>query len=103
MLCKLWLANLMLGLREQTVYLCLKSTHFICVAPIYKPHIVCSDGDGMHGSISPDAINFTIKYMMGGGVSGLMQSLWPSGRGILVCCIMSWYFVVLGFNKRALF
>ena len=70
MLCKLWLANLMLGclvLREQTVYLCLKSTHFICVAPIYKPHIVCSDGDGMHGSISPDAINFTIKYMMGGG------------------------------------
>ena len=24
-------------------------------------------------------------------------------RGILVCCIMSWYFVVLGFNKRALF
>ena len=44
-----------------------KSTHFICVAPIYKPHIVCSDGDGMHGSISPDAINFTIKYMMGGG------------------------------------
>ena len=64
MLCKLWLANLMLGclvLREQTVYLCLKSTHFICVAPIYKPHTVCSDGDG------PDAINFTIKYMMGGG------------------------------------
>ena len=52
-------------LREQTVYLCLKSTHFI--APIYKPHIVCSDGDGMHGSISPDAIKFTIKYMMGGG------------------------------------
>ena len=40
---------------------------YICVAPIYKPHIVCSDGDGMHGSISPDAINFTIKYMMGGG------------------------------------
>ena len=39
---------------------CLKSTH-TCVAP------VCSDGDGMHGSISPDAINFTIKYMMGGG------------------------------------
>ena len=37
---------------------------------VYKPHIVCSDGDGMHGSISPDAINFTIKYMMGGGVSG---------------------------------
>ena len=36
-------------------------------------------------------------------MSGLMQSLWPSGRGILVCCIMSWYFVVLGFNKRALF
>ena len=59
-------------LRERTVYLymysaCLKSTHYICVAPIYKPHIVCSDGDGMHGSISPDAINFTIKYMMGGG------------------------------------
>ena len=49
------------------MYLCLKSTHFIYVAPIYKPHIVCSDGDGMHGSISPDAINFTIKYMMGGG------------------------------------
>ena len=49
------------------MYLCLKSTHFICVVPIYKPHIVCSDGDGMHGSISPDAINFTIKYMMGGG------------------------------------
>ena len=49
------------------MYLCLKSTHFICVAPIYKPHIVCSDGDSMHGSISPDAINFTIKYMMGGG------------------------------------
>ena len=46
------------------LYLCLKSTR---VAPIYKPHIVCSDGDGMHGSISPDAINFTIKYMMGGG------------------------------------
>ena len=73
MLCKLWLANLMLGClvtsssKRQTVYLCLKSTHFICVAPIYKPHIVCSDGDGMHGSISPDAINFTIKYMMGGG------------------------------------
>ena len=73
MLCKLWLANLMLGclvtsvLREQTVYLCLKSTHYICVALIYKPHIVCSDGDGMHGSISPDAINFTIKYMMEGG------------------------------------
>ena len=85
------------------LHVCLKSTHFICVAPIYKPHIVCSDGDGMHGSISLDAINFTIKYMMGGGVSGLMQSLWPSGRGILVCCIMSWYFVVLGFNKRALF
>ena len=49
------------------MYLCLKCTHFICVAPKYKPHIVCSDGDGMHGSISPDAINFTIKYMMGGG------------------------------------
>ena len=67
MLCKLWLANLMLGCLVLTVYLCLKSTHFICVAPIYKPHIACSDGDGMHGSISPDAINFTIKYMMGGG------------------------------------
>ena len=67
MLCKLWLANLMLGCLTSSVYLCLKSTHFICVAPIYKPHIVCSDGDGMHGSISPDAINFTIKYMMGGG------------------------------------
>ena len=71
MLCKLWLANLMLG--------CLvtpssKSTHFICVAPIYKPHIVCSDGDGMHGSISPDAINFTIKYMMGGGGE------WPDAK-----------------------
>ena len=48
------------------VHVCLISTHYICVAPIYKPHIVCSDGDGMHGSISPDAINFTIKYMMGG-------------------------------------
>ena len=83
------------------MYLCLKSTHFICVAPIYKPHIVCSDGDGMHGSISPDAINNQVHD--GRGVSGLMQSLWPSGRGILVCCIMSWYFVVLGFNKRALF
>ena len=82
------------------MYLCLKSTHFICVAPIYKPHIVCSDGDGMHGSISPDAIN---QVHDGRGVSGLMQSLWPSGRGILVCCIMSWYFVVLGFNKTALF
>ena len=34
-------------------------------------------------------------------MSGLMQSLWPSGRGILVCCIMSWYFVVLG-SKREL-
>ena len=63
------------------MYLCLKSTHalYMCSTYIYKPHIVCSDGDGMHGSISPDAINFTIKYMMGGGVSGLMQSLWPSG------------------------
>ena len=46
---------------------------YICVAPIYKPHIVCSDGDGMHGSISPDAINFTIKYMMGGGE-------WPDAK-----------------------
>ena len=73
------------------MYLCFKSTHFICVAPIYKPHIVCSDGDG------PDAINQVHDGR------GLMQSLWPSGRGILVCCIMSWYFVVLGFNKRALF
>ena len=82
------------------MYLCLKSTHFIFVAPIYKPHIVCSDGDGMHGSISRDAINFTIKYMMGGGE---WPGLWPSGRGILVCCIMSWYFVLLEFNKRALF
>ena len=48
MLCKLWLANLMLGawqlpvLREQTVYLCLKSTHFICVAPIYTNHTLCA-------------------------------------------------------------
>ena len=50
------------------MYLCLKSTHFICVAPIYKPHIVCSDGDG------PDAINFTIKYMMGGGGE------WPDAK-----------------------
>ena len=74
MLCKLCLANLMLGClvtsiskRTNCVPMSFKSTHFICVAPIYKPHIVCSDGDGMHGSISPDAINFTIKYMMGGG------------------------------------
>ena len=49
------------------VHVCLSSTHYLCVAPKYKPHFVCSDGDGMHGSISPDAINFTIKYMMGGG------------------------------------
>ena len=67
MLCKLWLANLMLGCLVTSSSKRTNCTHFICVAPIYKPHIVCSDGDGMHGSISPDAINFTIKYMMGGG------------------------------------
>ena len=79
MLCKLWLANLMVGCLVGVVnsqnklctctHICVKSTHYtcICVAPIYKPHIVCSDCDGMHGSISPDAINFTIKYMLGGG------------------------------------
>ena len=34
-----------------------------------NPHIVCRDGfggDGMGFCISPDAINFEIKYMMGG-------------------------------------
>ena len=36
-------------------------------------------------SNSPDAISFAIKCMMEGGVEcalGLMQRLWPSGRGI---------------------
>ena len=101
MLCKLWLANLMLGCLVTSSSKrtnCLKSTHFICVAPIYKPHIVCSDGDGMHGSISR-CHKLHNQVHDGRGVNGLMQSLWPSGRGILVCCIISWYFVVLGFNK----
>ena len=55
------------------LYTYVLKAHTICVAPIYKPHIVCSDGDGMHGSISPDAINFTIKYMLGGGE-------WPDAK-----------------------
>ena len=67
---------------------------------LYTHHTLCAAMVMACMGASPDA---TIKYMMGGGVSSLMQSLWPSSRGILVCCIMSWYFVVLGFNKRALF
>ena len=45
--------------------------------------------DLMPANISPGAISFAIKCMMegggGGGVEcalGLMQRLWPSGRGI---------------------